>query len=66
MDQIKLGINHEKLAKFGWSFEDWSDIYLYIKSLVDWLECHNKNYTKEQYHRICSIKEILECIDYGV
>ena len=38
MDRIKLGINHEKLAEQGWSFEDWSDIYSYISGLVDWLE----------------------------
>lgn len=50
----------------GFSFDNWSDMYLYIKSLVEWLESHNKNYTKEQYHRIDSLKEILDCIDYGV
>lgn len=65
MDQIKLAINHQKLADQGWSFDDWSDIYSYISELVDWLESHNKNYTKEQYHKIISIKEILDCIDYG-
>ena len=31
-----------------------------------WLESHNKNYTKEQYHKIVILKEILDCIDYGV
>ena len=66
MDRIKLGINHEKLAEQGWSFEDWSDIYSYISGLVDWLESNNKNYTKEQYHKIVILKEILDCIDYGV
>lgn len=66
MDRIKLGIYHEKLAEQGWSFEDWSDIYSYISGLVDWLESHNKNYTKEQYHKIVILKEILDCIDYGV
>ena len=66
MDRIKLGINLEKLAEQGWSFEDWSDIYSYISGLVDWLESHNKNYTKEQYHKIVILKEILDCIDYGV
>jgi len=54
------------LAGQGGSFEDWSDIYSYISGLVDWLESHNKNYTKEQYHKIVILKEILDCIDYGV
>lgn len=66
MDQIKLAINHQKLADQGWNFDDWSDIYSYISGLVDWLESHNKNYTKEQYRRIVSLKEILDSIDYGV
>ena len=42
MDRIKLGINHEKLAEQGWSFEDWSDIYSYISGLVDWLKVTTK------------------------
>ena len=42
-EQIKLSINHEKLKKCGLSFESWSDMYYYIKSLVEWLESHNKN-----------------------
>lgn len=62
----KLGINHEKLATYGFSFDDLSDMYLYVKSLVEWLESHNKNYTKEQYRKIDSLKEILDCIDYEV
>lgn len=66
MDEIKLAINYEKLAACGFSFESWSDMCLYVQSLVEWLESHNKNYTKEQYHRISSLKEILDCIDYGV
>lgn len=66
MDEIKLEINHEKLTACGFSFESWIDMYLYVKSLMEWLESHNKNYTKEQYYKISSLKEILDCIDYGV
>ena len=47
MGDIRLAINHEKLAVCGLSFDSWSDMYLYVKSLVEWLESHNKNYTKE-------------------
>lgn len=37
-----------------------------LKSLIDWLECHNKNYTKDQYYKILDIQEILEnCIKGG-
>ena len=66
MDDIKLAINHDKLAACGWSFESWSDMYLYVESLINWLESHKKNYTKEQYYKISNLKEILGCIDYGV
>lgn len=31
-----------------------------IKKLVDYLESHNKNYTKVQYETILEIKETLE------
>jgi len=65
-EQIKLSINHEKLKECGLSFENWSDMYYYIKSLVEWLESHNKNYNKAQYYKIVTIKEILESIDCGV
>lgn len=41
-------------------------MYYYIKSLVEWLENHNKNYNKAQYYKIVTIKEILESIDCGV
>lgn len=64
-EQIKLSINHEKLKECGLSFESWSDMYYYIKSLVEWLESHNKNYNKAQYYKIVTIKEILESIDCG-
>lgn len=66
MEKIKLAINHEKLEERGLLFDDWSDIYLYTKSLIEWLESHNKNYNKAQYHRILTLKEIFESIDYGV
>lgn len=65
-DEIKLGINHDKLSDFGFAFDDWSDMYLYVQRLVTWLESHNKNYNKEQYHKISDLKDIISCIDYGV
>lgn len=30
-----------------------------IKQKIDWLESHNKNYTKQQYNLICDIKDLL-------
>lgn len=66
MEEIKLAINHDKLEQRGLSFETWGDMYLYVKSLVEYLESHNKNYNKEQWSRIQTLQEIMESIDYGV
>lgn len=66
MAEIKVAINHDKLAERGLKFDTWGDMYLYVSSLVDYLESHNKNYNKEQWRRIQTLKEIMESIDYGV
>ena len=36
-----------------------------LLTLINWLECHNKNYTKDQYYRILDIQEIIENIING-
>jgi len=64
--EARIQVNRKKLKTCGWSFETVDDVYLYVSSLIEWLESHNKNYTKEQYSRIQSLKEICcESIDYG-
>lgn len=30
-----------------------------VKRMVDWLESHNKNYTKEQYNTILELQEMI-------
>lgn len=59
-------LNRAKLEERGFHFDDTDNAYLYLAGLVEWLESHNKNYTKEQYHRIQSLKDIFDSIDYGV
>lgn len=59
-----MKINYKKiLENTGLDFENKEDLYFYIKNTIDFLESHNKNYTKEQYHRIIDLKEILENIE---
>ena len=62
---MSLKINAENMRKFGFDFTEDSkdDLYLYIVSLVDYLNTHNKNYTKEQYNIIDMICDLLRCID---
>lgn len=35
----------------------------YMRSLLDWLYTHNKNYTKEQYYKIEELKIILDNLE---
>lgn len=65
-DRIEGKIDAEKIEKFGFEFGknlDAQDLYLYMKSLIDWLECHNMNYNKNQYNKIQILKDLFECID---
>ena len=42
---------------------DYTKVFQELEKLVDYLERHNKNYTKDQYYKILEIQEIVEsCI----
>jgi esterase/lipase superfamily enzyme len=57
-------LNYEKLLKeTGCSFNSYDDILYYLNSLLDYLTTHNKNYTKEQYHKINLINDIIKCLE---
>lgn len=62
---MPIKINEEKMKAIGFSYNEneWSDLYIYIRAELQWLESHNKNYTKEQYHRISTLKDLIEAID---
>ena len=57
-------IDTEQLEQLGFSFEKPEDFVCYITSLSSWLESHNKNYTKEQYHKISLLNDLLKCIGW--
>ena len=40
-----------------------SSLLVYIQHSLDYLETHNKNYTKKQYHLINELKTIFENIE---
>lgn len=59
-----MKINFEKineLTKLG-IFRD-SSLLVYIQHTLDYLEAHNKNYTKKQYHLILELKTFFENIE---
>ena len=59
-----LKIDNDKLLKnTGLSFETMEDMFFYIKSHIEWLESHNKNYNNNQYHRLLDLKDIFDCIE---
>jgi len=45
--------------------EDTDNILFYTYHLLDYLESHNKNYTKQQYHQIQSLFDIFEALYKG-
>lgn len=58
-----MKINREKMERYGYSFNNFEDIYFYFSEMLDYLESHNKNYTKSQYNKIVALKDILECLE---
>ena len=61
---IKIEIDKNIIFKnCGIDIEKESDYISYMQSLIDMLESHNKNYTKEQYYAILDIKEILNAME---
>lgn len=59
--EVFRGCPHCMTDEYLMDMDD-GDIYSHIKTLVKWLESHNKNYTKEQYHKISDLNEILNHI----
>lgn len=55
-----LKVNFENLKKAGFDFSNISEIIEQLKSNVEFLELHNKNYTKKQYFLISDCLAILQ------
>lgn len=60
-----LKINKEEMEKYGFNFDSLEDVYFYMKNIIEYLESHNKNYTKNQYYKISTLKDIMNMIDAG-
>lgn len=60
-----LKINKEEMEKYGFNFDSLEDVYFYMKNIIEYLESHNKNYTKNQYYKISALKDIMDMIDAG-
>lgn len=47
-------------AVTGCKFDNEKDFLLYVYRALEWLESHNKNYTKEQYQKIQDLKNFFD------
>jgi hypothetical protein len=70
MEDFKIILNERqkdglKKAGFEGIAEDTDNILFYTFNMLDVLESHNKNYTKDQYHRISALKDIFEALYKG-
>lgn len=70
MEDFKITLNEqqkENLKKsgfYGFS-EDTDEILFYTFHMLEVLESHNKNYTKDQYNRISTLKDIFTALYKG-
>lgn len=69
MQESKKTINNKifaELKKQGFGFETVEDIIFYLLPICEFLKTHNKNYTKEQFHKIETIAEIIASISKSI
>ena len=52
---MKIKVDEQELKK-ELAYLSPEDLLYTLKSSVDFLESHNKNYTKEQYYKICELQ----------
>lgn len=58
-----MKINMSKVKENGFEFSSEENTLEYIKRKLEFLESHNKNYTKEQYYIICDLFSLVKCIE---
>lgn len=58
---MTVKVNEQELKK-EMAYLSKEDLLYTLKSNVDFLESHNKNYTKEQYYKICELKAFIKSL----
>ena len=58
---MELYIKYDKLDNWNNIIDDYDFLYKMIE-LIDFLESHNKNYTKEQYYKILDLQELIKTL----
>jgi len=60
---MTLQINNKKMSATGFNFTNMDDLYFYCLEQIQYLESHNKNYTKIGYSIISNLKDIFEGLE---
>lgn len=60
---IKFKFDTKKLNNQGVFSHDYKEFFERLKSKIDWLESHNKNYTKQQYFFIYDLQAFLKSLE---
>ena len=58
-----MKINLKSVNKLGYDFKSSDEMFEHLKSLLGYLESHNKNYTNKQYNGIQEVKDIIDTIE---
>lgn len=58
-----MKINMNKVKENGFEFSSEENTLEYIKRKLEFLESHNKNYTKEQYYIVCDLLSLVNCVE---
>lgn len=59
----KLYFNKGQYYANGYVYDNFDEILDEMKSKIIWLESHNKNYTKEQYYKVCDLYNFIRCLE---
>lgn len=69
MTDFNITINEEqarRLEAAGFDvMKDTDEILFYTYNMIQWLNTHNKNYTKDQEHRIGALCDLWEALYKG-
>lgn len=59
-----IKIDFQKLEQCtGLKFNNPQDLLYYFSAMLYFLNTHNKNYTKEQEHKISDLNDLFDCME---
>lgn len=69
MSDFKIIINEEQAKRLDAAgfdiMKDTDEILFYTYNMIQWLNTHNKNFTKDQEHRIGALNDLWDALYKG-